>query len=109
MLPQQDSSLIDAYIVGGSGETTRLRISRQSKQVIATESWSEIGKTTPALRHAYRWHYDLLGGPAGHVMVGISGLFLVITTGLGITLSWPKGQKWRMILRPIPWKRSLPA
>jgi uncharacterized iron-regulated membrane protein len=109
MLPQQDSSLIDAYIVAGSGETTRLRILRQDERVLAEESWSEVRSDTPALRLVYRWHYDLLGSPAGHVMVGISGLFLMITAGLGIALSWPKGRKWKAILKPIPWKRSLPA
>lgn len=109
MLPQRDSRLIDAYLTNTSSETTRLRVSRASGRIIAEESWSEVNTEMPALRFIYVFHHELLSGPVGHIVVGISGLFLTLTAGIGLAIAWPRGRKWKAVLKPVSWKRSLAA
>ncbi len=109
MLPQRDSSLIDAYLTNASSETIRLRMSRESGRIVAEEAWSAVNTNMPALRFIYVFHHDLLSGPVGHIIVGISGLFLTVTAGIGLAIAWPRGRKWKAVLKPVPWKRSLPA
>lgn len=47
-------------------------------------------------------HTALLGGPVGHVLVGISGIVLFTNLLMGAWLAWPKGRQWRALLRRPP-------
>nr|WP_302053956.1 PepSY-associated TM helix domain-containing protein [Sphingomonas tagetis] len=65
--------------------------------------------TTPAgggtsrsgwVRAIYKFHQQLLLGGAGESLVGISGLFLLVTVVLGVKIGWPARRQWRATLWP---------
>lgn len=109
MLPQRNSRLIDAYVTTQLGETNRVRVLRASGRVMVAESWTKVDWDMPALRLVYLFHFGLLAGSTGHSIIGISGLFLMVTAGIGIAIAWPSGRRWKPVLKPIAWKRTLAA
>lgn len=109
MLPQRDSRLIDAYVMTPQGETNRVRVLRATGRIMAEESWTKVAADMPGLRLVYLFHYGLLAGPTGHSIIGVSGLFLMVTAGIGIAIAWPSGRRWKPVLKPLAWKRSLAA
>jgi uncharacterized iron-regulated membrane protein len=106
MMPQSNSAIIDVYVVTQRGEYDRVRVARDDMSISSDAPWGRVTPQTPWLRIAYMIHYDLLSGKTGHVIVGLSGIFLAITAVIGLKLSWPPNGKWRPILKPIAWKRS---
>lgn len=109
MMPQAKSGVLDVYVTEPDGATKRVRVSSTSGAIIASESWTELDSDMPLLRITYLIHYELLSGPIGHILVGISGIFLGLTAVAGIYLGWPKGMQWRSVLKPTKWKRSIAA
>lgn len=57
---------------------------------------------------ANRFHRNLLAGPAGAWIVGVSGILLLTNILLGLRLAWPARAQWRKVLLPRP-ARSAPA
>jgi uncharacterized iron-regulated membrane protein len=46
----------------------------------------------------YTLHYNLFAGKPGATVVGIVGLFMLVSAGSGLVLWWPRGRKWRQAL-----------
>jgi uncharacterized iron-regulated membrane protein len=46
----------------------------------------------------YTLHYNLFAGTSGATVVGIVGLFMLVSAGSGLMLWWPRGRKWRQVL-----------
>lgn len=107
MLSQPDSRVLDVFGSNPAGEARRIRVDRESGNISSNANWNAIDSTTPITRIAYRLHYDLLSGTIGHTIIGISGVFLLLTALVGIYLAWPQKGRWRTILRPVKWKRSM--
>lgn len=55
-----------------------------------------------------RLHRNLLAGPGGAWIVGVSGILLVANILIGLRLAWPARAQWRKALLPRP-VRSAPA
>lgn len=46
-------------------------------------------------------HTELLAGPAGRWLVGISGIFLLINLVAGAKLAWPRRHRWGSVFRRL--------
>ncbi|MEO8218301.1 MAG: PepSY-associated TM helix domain-containing protein [Acidobacteriota bacterium] len=53
-------------------------------------------------------HQSLLAGDTGRFIVGVSGLLLLSNLLMGLTVAWPRGGRWKTVLRPS-WRGSLVA
>ncbi len=64
---------------------------------------------TGIIRFIYRLHQQLLLGHSGELLVGASGLFLLVTVIAGLWLAWPKRRQWKRALWPRiagkPWQK----
>lgn len=60
------------------------------------------GGTSPSgiIRFIYRLHQQLLLGRNGELLVGASGIFLIVTASVGLWLGWPRPGQWKHLLRP---------
>lgn len=62
-------------------------------------AWGGVSLTREALaRTVYRLHYELWAGPVGKTAVGLLGVFLFLSLGLGLALWWPRRGAWRQAL-----------
>lgn len=55
-----------------------------------------------ALTWIYDLHYTLLADRSGRWAVGALGVFLLMSLVSGLRLAWPRGRKWRGLLRLRP-------
>lgn len=62
-------------------------------QIRARRFWGES-----AMTWIYDLHYTLLLGSAGHYLLGIAGLLMLVSLGSGLYLWWPRGTRWRQAL-----------
>ncbi len=69
----------------------------------------EMAPWTPFTGSASRWlyttHLTLLGGDRGQTLVGISGLFLVSASILGLWIAWPRPGSWRAAFQWRRWSK----
>jgi uncharacterized iron-regulated membrane protein len=76
----------------------QLMVNPYTLQITDERNWGEVGASRrllmPTLFHFHRY---LVAGEVGRVVVGVSGLVLLITSVFGVLLWWPKsnGQAWR--------------
>lgn len=56
----------------------------------------EFGKTV--MTFLYMLHYTLTLGPVGALIVGLIGLFFIVSMLVGLYLWWPKAGKWKQAL-----------
>lgn len=69
----------------------QVMLDRHSLQVLGERNWGEFGVSRPLLMPSlFHLHRYLFAGEVGKTVIGISGLFLTITSLLGLALWWPK-------------------
>jgi uncharacterized iron-regulated membrane protein len=96
---------MDILVARGSRSTDVVRIDAADGAVERVSGW-DGPKTPPALFQAVLMlHKQLLSGEFGHWVIGLSGLVLATTVGLGALLAWPRRGAWRRTLAP-PVSRS---
>ena len=85
----------DLYVDDGAGDTNIVRVDGQGR-VLRTRGSNEGFVPTAATLHQ-----TLLAGDRGKVVVGISGIFLLVTIAMGLVLAWPaRAKQWRPTLLP---------
>lgn len=61
------------------------------------------------IRGIYKFHQQLLLGDSGEILVGTSGLFLLISVAIGVKIAWPARRQWRAAMFPRlagkPWQK----
>jgi uncharacterized iron-regulated membrane protein len=57
---------------------------------------------------ALHLHQTFLNDDVGLTLVGISGLFLLVSIFVGVTLAWPRTQQWGLVLKPRATRARLP-
>src|SRR5690606_7845548 len=50
----------------------------------------------------YTWHYTLLMGERGKLLIGYSAIGILLMLGIGIYLWWPQAGQWRPSLTVKP-------
>lgn len=90
----------EALARGASGLQFQLAVDPRSGAVVGPRlAWGAVSFTREAVvRTVYRLHYELWAGPAGKTAVGLAGLFLLLTTVLGVVLAWPRRGAWLRVL-----------
>lgn len=99
----------DRYDVtlGDAGKTATLRIDGAGHTLRYRAPGKRIGQGGLFVL-AYDLHESLLSGRRGEWLVGVSGLLLLSSIGLGAVLAWPARGQWRNAVRPRS-PRSTPA
>lgn len=94
----------DTFAQGASGLQFQLAVDPGSGAIVGPRlAWGGVSFTREALvRTMYRLHYELWAGPAGKTAVGLAGVFLLLTSLLGVALAWPRGGGWRRVLTIKP-------
>ncbi|WP_374581755.1 PepSY-associated TM helix domain-containing protein [Pseudoduganella sp.] len=69
----------------------QVMLDRYTLAVLGERNWGEFGVSRPLLMPSlFHLHRYLFAGEVGKTVIGISGLFLTITSLLGLALWWPK-------------------
>ena len=85
----------DLYVDDAAGDTTLVRVDG-SGQVLRTRA-SRDG----LIPKAASLHQTLLAGDTGHWIVGVSGVLLLLTIGMGFVIGWPQRHAhWSRVLWP---------
>lgn len=85
----------DLYVDDAAGDTDIVRVDGQGRVLRTRASGDGFIPTAATL------HQTLLAGDRGKVVVGISGVFLLVTIVMGLVLAWPaRAKQWRPTLLP---------
>ncbi|MBX9898945.1 MAG: PepSY domain-containing protein [Qipengyuania sp.] len=80
-----------------------------SAQILSITPFDGSASRTGVVRFIYLLHQQLLLGHSGELLVGASGLFLLVTVIAGLWLAWPKRRQWKRALWPRiagkPWQK----
>lgn len=80
-----------------------------SARILSITPFGGSASRAGVVRFIYRLHQQLLLGHSGELLVGASGLFLLITVIAGLWLAWPKRGQWKRALWPRivgkPWQK----
>lgn len=98
MLPHAEDDVYVAWYrqpkKDGAFETDvsrQVMLDRYSLAVLGERNWGEFGVSRPLLMPSlFHLHRYLFAGEVGKTVIGITGLFLTITSLLGLALWWPK-------------------
>ncbi|MDA5193980.1 PepSY-associated TM helix domain-containing protein [Govanella unica] len=89
----------DVYLAGADDKTDILRVDGDGRLLRTLPA--DHGLFGDALfKTALNWHETLFSGATGHVLVGISGIFLLSNIILGLKLAWPRNRQWRQAFAP---------
>jgi uncharacterized iron-regulated membrane protein len=95
---------IDVDFKGSSGELWAVRVDLTGPDIHRI-SRLDASPQASVMQLAFLFHRDLLAGSTGHVLVGISGLFLIVSVVLGVQLAWPRKRQWKLALIPGRWSK----
>lgn len=84
----------DLYVTDGTGAQQLVRIDGAGRVLRQRASGAGFIPWAASL------HQSLLAGDSGKRIVGTSGLLLLATLALGLTLAWPRRGQWRRTLWP---------
>lgn len=89
----------DVIIAHPSG-TTAVRVDGADGSLLRQRQWQEPWRSIGVPRLVLLVHQELLGGTAGHWLMGISGLLLAANLMLALISGWPRRNFWRRTLIP---------
>ena len=85
----------DLYVDDATGDTDIVRVDGTGRVLRTRGSGEGFVPTAATL------HQTLLAGDRGKLVVGISGIFLLVTIVMGLVLAWPaRARQWRPTLLP---------
>lgn len=77
-----------------------------SGALLAERSWgAALFDRLHLINTLYALHSHLLLGEIGSWAVGLGGLFLLLSVGMGVTLAWPRRRQWRRVLG-VKWRAA---
>jgi uncharacterized iron-regulated membrane protein len=77
-----------------------VRIDGATGDVLRTSAWEEPRSQLGVFRFVLLIHKQLLAGKVGEWLIGLSGVFLIVSVALGLKLAWPPAGQWRAALWP---------
>ncbi|HSG91923.1 MAG TPA: PepSY-associated TM helix domain-containing protein [Pseudomonadales bacterium] len=89
----------DLYLRSTDGDTDLVRVAGDGR-VLRTQPYGRDFGEAGLIQAAAFLHQTLLAGDTGHWIVGVSGLFLLLSIGLGAVLAWPRRGTWRRTIWP---------
>jgi uncharacterized iron-regulated membrane protein len=85
----------DLYVDDAAGDTDIVRVDGRGRVLRTRASGEGFVPTAATL------HQTLFAGDRGKLVVGISGVFLLVTIVMGLVLAWPaRARQWRPALLP---------
>ena len=99
--------LLAAEYRDAAGERRTLLIESATGRVLGARE-AEPGSpfSGSASRWIYTLHEALLLGERGETLIGLSGLFLLSATLIGLWLGWPRRGSWRIAGTPRLWRTT---
>ncbi|PTQ13227.1 hypothetical protein CLG96_03655 [Sphingomonas oleivorans] len=84
-------------------------VDAESSRILSATPLDGGASRTGIIRFIYVLHQQLLLGHNGELLVGASGLFLLLTALIGVWLGWPRRGQWKRTLWPRvagkPWQK----
>lgn len=100
-----DSSLLTVNYVDPTGNRRGLIIDAANGKILQERNWRP---QSPADGNFTRWIYDLhhhlLLGEVGGMLLGLSGLILVLSACWGTYLAWPRRKQWKQAFAVSRWR-----
>jgi len=100
-----DPSLLTVNYADPAGNRRGLIIDAASGKILQQRDWRP---RSPADGNFTRWIYDLhhhlLLGEVGGMLLGLSGLFLVLSACWGTYLAWPRRKQWKQAFAVSCWR-----
>jgi len=100
----ENFSGFDAYLVDEAGSYSVLRMDGSGRILRNLPSNPEV-MDAGFFELLLELHTKLWAGNFGHVLIGVSGIFLVTNMVLGLILAWPRRGQWRAAFR-LPKNKS---
>jgi uncharacterized iron-regulated membrane protein len=91
---------VDVLIEREGAAREVIRIDGATGTVLRTRAWEEPRSQLGVFRWVLLVHKQLLAGKVGEWLIGISGVFLIVSIALGLKLAWPQAGQWRAALLP---------
>ncbi len=104
-----NTNLFDVIMEAGDGDQIAYRLSADNGKLYKTYYWEGPVTKLGFFRALHKFHTELLSGTVGHWLIGISGVFLAITVGLGLYVGWPRKGTVKHVLQPKPYKSNIPS
>lgn len=100
-----DPSILVINYTDRTGSRQGVLVNAASGSVIANRDWRP---SSPADGQVTRWlyniHHQALAGETGGLLLGASGLFLVVSAAWGTWLAWPRRNHWRATFDIRRWR-----
>lgn len=77
-----------------------VRIDGATGEILRTSAWEAPRSQLGVFRFVLLIHKQLLFGQVGEWLIGLSGVFLLVSIALGLKLAWPPPGQWRAALWP---------
>lgn len=87
-------------LVDHGTERKVVRIDAATGDILRTRAWEEPRSKLGVWRLVLLAHKQLLVGKSGEWLIGLSGVFLIVSIALGLKLAWPPPGQWRAALWP---------
>lgn len=103
----KNQDIVNVLYTDGAGIKRAIVLDGANGRVIGTremEPWTPF--TGSASRWLYNVHLSLMLGENGQTLVGISGLFLVSATIMGLWIAWPSRGGWRGVFSWRRWRKT---
>lgn len=98
-----DPSILSVNYRDRDGKRRGLLLDAGNGRILGNRDWRPVW---PAQDSTSRWiyalHHQLLLGETGALLMGISGLFLMVSALWGAVMAWPRRGQWRAV---IQWQR----
>jgi uncharacterized iron-regulated membrane protein len=101
----EHGDIIAMYYVDGHGAPRDVLMDAHTAKAIGDR---ELEPRTPFSGSGWRWLYEthmaLDTGRGGETVIGLSGLFLLLSLGLGLWLGWPRRGAWPTVFAAKRWR-----
>jgi len=101
----EDPSILVVNYTDADGKRRGILLDAATGAILAQRNWQP---TSPAEGSTTRWiyelHHRLLLGDSGGLLLGASGLLLLVSTSWGLWLAWPRRSAWRATFNVHLWR-----
>lgn len=100
-----DPSILVINYTDQNGSRQGVLVDAASGAVVADRDWRPSSPADGQVtRWLYNFHHQALAGETGGLLLGASGLFLVVSAAWGMWLAWPRRNHWRATFAIRRWR-----
>lgn len=102
-----DLRVVEARYTDAAGKPQAIRLEAATGKLAGEREREPSSPTTGSFwRWLYLLHISVFAGETGRILIGVSGLFLLVSLSVGVYIAWPKRGGWRYIFTYSKWRNS---